>query len=111
MEKPTATLDHLTAVIRARKEAPTPDSYTSQLLEGGVERIGEKVMEEAGEVVEAAGEVGDDGRQHLIREAADLVYHLMVLLAARDARITDVKLELARRFGVSGIEEKASREE
>jgi phosphoribosyl-ATP pyrophosphohydrolase len=60
-------------------------------------------------VVEAAGEPGDEGRIHTIREAADLVYHLLVLLAARGVRLSDLEAELSRRTGVSGLEEKAGR--
>ncbi len=102
-------IDELAETIRARRAAPDSDSYTRRLLDGGVDSIGAKVLEEAAEVVEAAKESGDTGREHTIREAADLVYHLMVLLAARDSEFADVEAELARRFGVSGLEEKASR--
>jgi phosphoribosyl-ATP pyrophosphohydrolase len=96
-------------VIRDRRDAPSADSYTSQLFEGGIARICGKVSEEAAEVVEAAGESGEEGRAHLIREVADLVYHILVLLAARDADLSDVEAELARRFGISGLDEKAGR--
>ncbi len=71
--------------------------------------IGAKIVEEAAEVVEAGGEPGDAGREHLIREAADLVFHTMVLLGFRDVAWGDVEAELARRFGISGITEKESR--
>jgi phosphoribosyl-ATP pyrophosphohydrolase len=84
-------------------------SYTSQLFAGGLDKIGAKINEEAGEVIEAAREPGDEGRAHLVREAADLLFHLMVLLAQRDTRLDEVEAELGRRFGVSGLEEKASR--
>jgi phosphoribosyl-ATP pyrophosphohydrolase len=97
------------ATIEDRKKNPSAKSYTSQLLSGGVNAIGGKVTEEAAEVVEAASEPGEEGRQHLVRESADLLYHLLVLLAHRDAGIGDVEAELARRFGISGIEEKAGR--
>jgi phosphoribosyl-ATP pyrophosphohydrolase len=96
-------------VVRERRDAPSPDSYTCRLFQGGLEKIGGKVTEEAAEVVEAAGEPGDEGRTHLIREAADLLYHVLVLLAARNADLRDVEAELARRFGISGLEEKAGR--
>lgn len=96
-------------VIDERKLHPSDQSYTRRLLAGGVPKIGEKVIEEAGEVVEAAGEPGEEGRRHLVREAADLVYHLFVLMACRDTPLADVEAELARRFGISGLEEKASR--
>jgi phosphoribosyl-ATP pyrophosphohydrolase len=102
-------LDDLEQTILARRTASGEKSYTAQLLAGGVEKIGGKVLEEAAEVVQAAGEPGDAGREHYVREAADLVYHLLVLLAARDIRLTEVEAELARRAGVSGLEEKAGR--
>jgi phosphoribosyl-ATP pyrophosphohydrolase len=87
-----------------------PDkSYTTRLFQGGVAKIGEKISEEAAEVVEAAAEPGEDGRQHLIREAGDLVYHLFVMLGHRDVKLTEVEAELARRFGISGLDEKANR--
>jgi len=102
-------LQQLMAVIEDRKANPSGKSYTVSLLQKGVEKIGRKIMEEAGEVVEAADEPGEEGRQHLIYEAGDLIYHLLVMLAARDAKFSEVEVELARRFGVSGIEEKESR--
>ena len=102
-------LARLMAVIEDRKAQPSEKSYTVKLLAGGVPKIGEKIVEEAAEVVEAAGEDGDAGRQHLVREAADLIYHLLVMLAYRDTRLDEVEAELARRFGISGLEEKASR--
>mgnify|MGYP000497042303 CR=1 FL=1 len=79
------------------------------MFAGGVPKIGAKITEEAAEVVEAAGEPGSEGQAHLVREAADLLYHLMVLLAHREVRLDEVESELARRFGISGIDEKASR--
>lgn len=102
-------LDLLEKTILDRKASPSEKSYTSKLLTAGTEKIGKKVVEEAAEVVEAAGEPGDEGRDHTIYEAGDVLYHLLVLLAARDIRLAEVENELARRFGVSGLEEKASR--
>jgi phosphoribosyl-ATP pyrophosphohydrolase len=104
-----SVMAQLTAIIEDRKRNPPPRSYTTSLLAGGVAKIGEKITEEAAEVVEAAGEPGEDGRQHLVREAGDLVYHLLVMLAHRDVRLEEVEQELARRFGVSGLDEKESR--
>ncbi|MEM9353751.1 MAG: phosphoribosyl-ATP diphosphatase [Planctomycetota bacterium] len=104
-------LDQLEATIQARKAASADESYTAKLLAGGVEKIGRKIIEEAAELVEAAGEPGDAGREHTVHEAADLVYHAMVMLAARGVSLAEVEQELARRFGMSGIEEKASRTE
>jgi phosphoribosyl-ATP pyrophosphohydrolase len=102
-------LDQLEQTIFARKSASDEKSYTATLLAGGVEKIGDKITEEAAEVVEAAGEQGEEGRQHTIREAGDVIYHLLVLLAARDVKLAEVEAELARRFGMSGLEEKANR--
>jgi phosphoribosyl-ATP pyrophosphohydrolase len=99
----------LERTIADRAANPSEKSYTSKLLAGGVEKIGEKIVEESMEVVEAAGEPGDAGREHFIREVGDLVYHLMVLLRQRNCSLADVEAELNRRFGVSGLDEKASR--
>jgi phosphoribosyl-ATP pyrophosphohydrolase len=101
--------DKLERTIADRAANPNEKSYTSQLLAGGVEKIGAKIVEEAAEVVEAAAEPGKAGREHFIRETGDLVYHLMVLLRHKKCSLADVDAELARRFGVSGIEEKAAR--
>ena len=60
-------------------------------------------------MVEAAGEPGPQGREHLVREAADLIYHLLVMLAHGDVPLTEVEAELARRFGISGLDEKEGR--
>lgn len=102
-------LQRLMAVIEDRKANPPPKSYTTQLFLGGVPKIGKKILEEAREVVEAADEPGEEGRAHLIYEAADLTYHLMVMLGHKDIPWTAVETELARRFGISGIDEKAAR--
>ncbi len=102
-------LARLMAVIQDRKRNPPPRSYTTSLLAGGVKKIGAKISEEAAEVVEAAGEAGEEGRAHLVEEAADLIYHLLVMLAYRDADLADVERVLGERFGISGIDEKESR--
>jgi phosphoribosyl-ATP pyrophosphohydrolase len=104
-----AVLSQLMAIVEDRKRNPPPRSYTTTLWAGGVAKIGEKITEEAAEVVEAAGESGQEGRQHLVREAGDLIYHLFVMLALRDVRLDEVEQDLARRFGVSGLDEKESR--
>jgi phosphoribosyl-ATP pyrophosphohydrolase len=102
-------LDKLERTIADRAGNPNEKSYTSQLLAGGVEKIGAKITEEAAEVVESAGEPGDAGREHFIREVGDLMYHLMVLMRLRNCTLADLETELSRRFGVSGLDEKASR--
>lgn len=96
-------------VIIQRKKNPSEKSYTSRLMTGGVEKIGSKITEEAAEVVEAAAESGPEGHTHLVHEAADLIYHLLVMLGHRDANLSEVEAVLAERFGVSGLEEKAAR--
>ncbi len=99
-------LEALEQVIVARKGDSPDRSYTSRLLAGGVPKVGEKVTEEAGEVVQAAA-AETDGR--VVSEAADLIYHMLVLLACRGLSLAQVEDELARRFGVSGLDEKAAR--
>ena len=109
MSDATHILAQLMQVIADRKANPSDRSYTCKLLAGGVSKIGGKVTEEAAEVVAAAGEPGEAGREHTVREAADVIYHLFVLLTARDIPLAAVEEELARRFGISGLDEKASR--
>ena len=111
MSAPRRPLDELENTIAARAANPSEGSYTSQLLAGGVEKIGAKITEEAAELVEAAAEPDEPGRQHFLHEAGDLVYHLLVLLRHKNCSLADVEAELTRRFGVSGLEEKASRNE
>lgn len=101
-------LESLEGVIASRKGGDPDRSYTSRLLAGGVEASGPKVIEEAGELVTAATSESDD---RVVSEAADLIYHSLVLLAARNVPFMHVEDELARRFGVSGLDEKASRGE
>lgn len=96
-------------VIEDRKANPPERSYTTTLFNGGVGKIGEKILEEAREVVDAAAETDENGSSHLIHEAADLLYHLFVMLAFREIQLADVENELRDRFGVSGLDEKASR--
>ncbi len=109
MDRPSSVLAQLMGVIEDRKINPPPRSYTTTLFQGGTAKIGKKILEEAQEVVEAADEPGEEGRQHLIYEAGDVLYHLLVLLAYRDVRLEEVERELARRFGVSGLDEKDAR--
>jgi phosphoribosyl-ATP pyrophosphohydrolase len=104
--EPAPTHGRVEGVIASRKGGDPDRSYTSRLLAGGVDASGAKVAEEAGELVAAARNESDD---RVVSEAADLVYHMLVLLAARDLALVQVEDELARRFGISGLEEKASR--
>lgn len=99
-------LSRLAATIEARKGADPDGSWTATLLAKGPERCAEKFGEEA---VEAIIEAVKGDRARLTSEAADVLYHLLVMLAARDVTLEDVLAELERREGQSGIEEKASR--
>ena len=99
-------LIRLAATIAARKGADPEASWTAKLLSKGPEKAAEKFGEEA---VEAIIEAVRGDRDALTREAADVIYHLLVMLAARDVTLEDVLAELEAREGRSGIEEKASR--
>lgn len=101
-----SVLDDLAATIAARKGADPESSWTARLLAAGPEKAAEKFGEEA---VEAVIEAVKGDRERLTAEAADVLYHLLVMLAARDVSLEDVLAELARRQGTSGIEEKAAR--
>ncbi|MEX3314781.1 phosphoribosyl-ATP diphosphatase [Sulfitobacter sp. PS-8MA] len=100
------TLDDLYATILSRKGADPSSSWTAQLLAKGPEKCAEKFGEEA---VEAIIEAVKNDRDGLTSEAADVLYHLLVMLAARDVPLSDVLDELARRQSTSGIAEKAAR--
>jgi len=100
------TLDRLAATIDARKGADPDTSWTAKLLSQGPEKCAEKFGEEA---VEAIIEAVKGDRAALTAEAADVLYHLAVMLASRDVALADVLAELDRREGASGIEEKAGR--
>jgi phosphoribosyl-ATP pyrophosphohydrolase len=99
-------LDRLAATIESRKGADPDTSWTAKLLAKGPEKCAEKFGEEA---VEAIIEAVKGDRAKLTAEAADVVYHLLVMLAARDVTLADVIVELERREGTSGIAEKAAR--
>ena len=99
----------LMATIESRRANPPPNSYTAKLFEGGVKKIRNKLIEEAAELFEAAGEPAASGRSHVLYEAADLVYHLLVLFAHQGITLAELEQELSRRFGTSGLDEKASR--
>ena len=99
-------LDRLDATIAARRGADPGSSYVASLFAKGRPHIARKLGEEAVETLVAA--LGDD-RSALTAEAADLLFHLLVLLADAGLSLADVRAELARREGVSGHDEKASR--
>ncbi|MBM3552076.1 MAG: phosphoribosyl-ATP diphosphatase [Alphaproteobacteria bacterium] len=102
----TFTLDDLAALIKSRRNDSASTSYTKTLLDAGMPKIAKKFGEEAVEAVIAAVE-GD--RAALTNEAADTLYHLLVMLEARDVSLDDVLRELERRTKQSGLAEKAAR--
>ena len=101
-----SALERLAATIAARRSADPESSWTAKLLSKGPEKCAEKFGEEA---VEAIIEAVKGDRARLTAEAADVLYHLLVMLAARDVTLEDVLAELDRREGTSGIAEKAAR--
>jgi len=101
-------IDNLYHVIESRKNDDPTKSYTAKLLNGKQNSMLKKIVEEAGEFTFA---VKDDDKEEIVYEAADLVYHCMVALASKNINPDQVKQEIARRFGLSGIEEKNSRVE
>lgn len=101
-----SALQRLAQTIQARKGADPDTSWTAKLLSKGPEKCAEKFGEEA---VEAIIEAVKGDRDKLTAEAADALYHLLVMCAARDVSLADIEAELDRRHGTSGITEKASR--
>ena len=106
MKEQMHIIDALYQVIQERKANPGENSYTASLMHKGLDKILKKIGEEATEVVIAAK---GGKREEIIYESADLIYHLLALLGYREIPVEDVYEELRRRFGVSGIEEKNSR--
>jgi len=101
-------IDTLYHTIQERKNADPSSSWTAKLLSKGENTILKKVVEEAGEYCFAHK---DDDADEMVYEAADLTYHMLVALASKNISPDRVKQELARRFGMSGIEEKNSRKD
>lgn len=99
-------LARLQAVLESRRGAPPESSYVAKLLAGGADGMLKKVGEEATELVMAAK---DGVPQRIVSETADLWFHTLVVLVAHNLSVDDVLAELERRFGRSGLDEKASR--
>lgn len=102
------TLKRLEQIIAERRSASPDSSYVAQLNAKGLPKIAQKLGEEATEVVIAAL---SGSREELVGESADVLFHLLVLLGAKDIPLADVLAELDRRDGVSGLDEKAARSE
>ncbi len=101
-----STLHRLAETVVSRKGADPETSWTAKLFSKGPEKCAEKFGEEA---IEAIIEATRGDRERLISEAADTLYHMLVMCAARDVTLADIEAELQRREGTSGIDEKASR--
>jgi len=93
-------------VIEARKKSSPESSYVAKLMHRGTEKINSKIIEEADEVCEAALE---NDKAHLVYEICDLLFHAFVLASYKDIGLDDISTELERRFGTSGLVEKAGR--
>ena len=101
-----SALPRLWTELLARASASAERSYTRKLLDGGADAIGAKLREEADELARA---VHGESDARVVSEAADVLYHVLVALLQRGTSLRDVEAELARRFGVSGIDEKRGR--
>ncbi len=101
-------IDNLYHTILEKKNDDPKKSYTAKLLQGDENSMLKKIVEESGEFTFA---IKDNDTEEIIYEAADIVYHMLVALASKNVSPDRVKQELARRFGMSGIEEKNSRTE
>ncbi|WXT99572.1 MAG: Phosphoribosyl-ATP pyrophosphatase [Catillopecten margaritatus gill symbiont] len=99
-------LKQLESVLEARKNSAADASYVASLYAKGTDEILKKIGEESAEVIMAAK---DDEADKIIYEVADLWFHTLVLLRHKDIEVTKIEAELSRRFGLSGLEEKASR--
>jgi phosphoribosyl-ATP pyrophosphohydrolase/phosphoribosyl-AMP cyclohydrolase len=99
-------LARLDIELRARAHGDSAKSYTKSLLDAGPTKIAAKVREEGGELAAA---LESESTERVVSEAADVLYHVMVGLLSRGASVRDVEVELGRRFGISGHDEKASR--
>ena len=97
----------LEKILEERKSATADQSYVSSLYDQGTGSILEKIREESEEVINA---VNQEGREEVIHEVADLLFHLLVLLRYENITIDEIESELDKRFGISGHDEKASRE-
>jgi len=106
----TDILDRLMAQLHLRAEELPEGSYTTKLIQGGLSKMGGKLSEEVFELVDSAREEGPAGREHLVKEACDVLYHLWVILATRQITVEQLRAELERREGVSGIVEKQNRQ-
>ena len=107
LDKDYKIIEELQKILNSRKSEMPENSYVSLLFKKGNSEINSKIIEEANEYVEA---VNSNKRNDIINEAADLWFHNLVSLTLNDIQVSDILEELNRRFGVSGLEEKKSRD-
>lgn len=115
----SSILNELEQVLEDRKKADSSSSYVASLYDKGLDQILKKLGEECAETIIAAKNIthikacntsdNQEEQAHLIYEASDLIFHLLVLLRHQNIAFSDIESELARRFGLSGIAEKAAR--
>ena len=108
MSDSTSIINRLSILLKERKNSPNSSSYTSQLFTEGAEKIIAKIKEESEELIESA-ETDVMDKDSIIHEAADLLFHVMVLLAHMGIDPSEILRELEKREGISGIEEKSKR--
>jgi phosphoribosyl-ATP pyrophosphohydrolase len=114
-EKSCSILHQLFDVIEQRRQNLPQDSYTTSLFLGGTEKIVTKFSEEYQELIDAVAVIPQEShdqrkKEQIVHEAADLMYHFLVLIASCNVTLSEVEQELAKRFGVSGLTEKAARD-
>lgn len=101
--EPKAILPALMQLLADRWTASPDRSYVARLYSAGPEQIRKKIFEESGELIEASAESGSNRESHVVHEAADLLFHTLVLLSWAGVKLSDVEAELTRRFGTSGL--------
>lgn len=104
-----SVLSALMQVLEDRRAASPDVSYVARLYRQGPARIAEKIAEETRELIDAAAETGPGRSLHIVHEAANLLFHALVLLSWTGVSLADVEGELAKRFGTSGLDEAAGR--
>ena len=104
-------LSRIDDILEIRKRSSAGKSYTKSLFDKGINEILSKIQEESEELIQAATSNGLDNRNKIIYETADLWFHVMVLLSNEDIKSKEILQELEKRFGLSGLDEKASRKE
>ena len=105
-QNPTTTFERVYDLILKRKQSSPETSYVAYLMDGGTDIILKKICEESSELIIAAK---NENRSEQIHELADLWFHMLVLMGHKGVTITDISLELEKRFGQSGFDEKANR--